>query len=127
MLEVLDLCDTTRSTARRNVTNVPTQALTLLNGGFVNRQAELFADRLEREAGPEPAAQVEQAYLLTVCRWPSQVERTTLLGFLERESRNRLAETARAEGALAGDRARHEALVQLCRALFNMNEFVYPD
>jgi len=127
MLEVLDLCDTARSTARRNVTHVPTQALTLLNGGFVNRQAELFADRLEREAGPESAAQVERAYLLTVCRSPSQVERTTLLGFLERESRNRLADAARAEGALTGDRARHEALVQLCRALFNMNEFVYPD
>ena len=127
MLEVLDLCDTTRSTARRNVTNVPTQALTLLNGGFVNRQAELLADRLEREAGPESAAQVERAYLLTVCRSPSQVERTTLLGFLERESRNRLADAARAGGAPTGDRARHEALVQLCRALFNMNEFVYPD
>jgi hypothetical protein len=127
MLEVLDLCDTSRSTARRNVTNVPTQALTLLNGGFVNRQAELFADRLAREVGPESAAQVERAYLLTVCRSPSQVERTTLIGFLERESRKRLADAARAEGAHTGDRARHEALVQLCRALFNMNEFVYPD
>ncbi len=127
MLEVLDLCDTARSTARRNVTNVPTQALTLLNGGFVNQQAERFADRLEREAGAEPAAQVERAFLLTVCRSPSQVERATLLGFLERESRNRLAEGARAEGALTGDQARHEALVQLCRAIFNMNEFVYPD
>jgi hypothetical protein len=127
MLEVLDLCDTARSTARRNVTSVPTQALTLLNGGFVNQQAEWFADRLEREAGPDRAAQVERAYLLSVCRSPSQVERTTLLAFLDRESRNRLADARRAQGARSDDQARHEALVQLCRAIFNMNEFVYPD
>ena len=68
MLEVLDFCDTARSTARRNVTSVPTQALTLLNGDFVNRQARHLADRLERDAGPDPAAQIDRAYLLSLCR-----------------------------------------------------------
>ena len=37
MREVLDLCGTTRSTEQRSVTGVPTQALTLFNGDFVNR------------------------------------------------------------------------------------------
>jgi hypothetical protein len=127
MLEVLDLCDTARSTARRSVTNVPTQALTLLNGGFVNRQAEWLAVRLEREAGLDPVAQIERAFVLTVCRSPDRSERTTLLGFLERESRNRLADATEAGHSLTTDQARHQALVQLCRAVFNMNEFVYPD
>src|SRR5258708_26692540 len=39
MIEVLDLCDTTKSSARRAVTSVAPQALTLFNGRFVNEQA----------------------------------------------------------------------------------------
>jgi hypothetical protein len=106
---------------------VPTQALTLLNGDFVNRQARHLADRLEREAGLDPAAQIERAYLLTVCRPPNQAECNALLGFLDQESRGRLDDAARAGSALTMAQARSQALVQLCRAVFNMNEFVYPD
>jgi hypothetical protein len=127
MLEVLDFCDTARSTARRNVTSVPTQALTLLNGDFVNRQARHLADRLERDAGADPAAQIDRAYLRSLCRLPREVERAAMLGFLEQESRARLAESSPARASLTPSQARHEALVQLCRAVFNTNEFVYPD
>ena len=97
MLEVLDFCDTARSTARRNVTSVPTQALTLLNGDFVNRQARHLADRLERDAGADPGAQIDRAYLLSLCRLPREVERAAMLAFLEQESRARLAESAQAQ------------------------------
>jgi hypothetical protein len=127
MLEVLDLCDTARSTARRSVTSVPTQALTLFNGDFVNRQARHLADRLEREAGPDPAAQIDRAYRLAVCRPPSPDERAALLRFLEQEARGRLAEAGVDTPALTPAQARHQALVQLGLALFNMNEFVYAD
>ncbi|MFI5458238.1 MAG: DUF1549 and DUF1553 domain-containing protein [Isosphaerales bacterium] len=127
MLDVLDFCDTTRSAARRSVTSVPTQALTLLNGDFVNRQAQYLADRLERDAGPDPAAQVERGYLLTVCRMPRPAEVAAMLGFLAQESKGRLIEAARTRSPHTEAEARHQALVQLCRAIFNMNEFVYPD
>ena len=59
LLETMDLCDTARSTARRVVTTVAPQALTLFNGDFVNRQTRHLADRLVREAGPEPARQID--------------------------------------------------------------------
>jgi hypothetical protein len=127
MLEVLDFCDTARSAARRGVTSVPTQALTLLNGDFVNRQARHLADRLERDAGPDPAAQIERAYQLSLCRSPRDFERSSMVKFLDQESRSRLAEAVRAGSPLTMAGARHEALVQLCRAIFNTNEFVYPD
>ena len=128
MLEVLDFCDTARSAARRNVTSVPTQALTLLNGDFVNRQARHLADRLEREAGADPVAQIDRAYRLTLCRPPREVER---IGHA-RVPGSRIAGTACRGRARPAHRSRRlrldiEALVQLCRAIFNTNEFVYPD
>ena len=60
LLEVLDLCDTTKSSAERINTAVPTQALTLFNGEFVNRQARHLAERLIREAGPDPGDRIER-------------------------------------------------------------------
>src|SRR5205807_9664414 len=68
MLEVLDLCDTARTSAKRSVTTVAPQALTLFNGEFVNRQAGHLARRLEQEAGSDPEKQVEHAYDLALCR-----------------------------------------------------------
>jgi hypothetical protein len=113
LVEVLDFCDTARSTARRGVTTVAPQALTLFNGEFVNRQASHLAARLEQEVGPDPANQIEHAYRLALCRPPTPRERAALLAFLQRE----------AEGG-ATPRAAHE---QMCRVIFNLNEFVYPD
>jgi hypothetical protein len=127
MLEVLDFCDTARSAARRGITSVPTQALTLLNGDFVNLQARHLADRLVRDAGPDPVAQVERAYQLSLCRSPRDVESSSMVAFLDQEASSRLAEAARDGSPLTIAEARHKALVQLCRAIFNTNEFVYPD
>jgi hypothetical protein len=127
MLEVLDLCDTTRSSARRAVTTVAPQALTLMNGDFVNRQARHFAGRLLREAGQDAARQVERAYRLALCRPPTATERTTMLRFLEEEAATLQAEAAEKGNRLAVGEARRRALVQMCRVIFNLNEFVYTD
>jgi cytochrome c553 len=104
MLEVLDLCDTSRTAAKRQNTSVPTQALTLFNGDFVNRQARHFADRLRREAGDDPARQVDLAYRLALARPAKASEIATMTEFLKRES-----------------------LEQMCRVIFNLNEFAYVD
>jgi hypothetical protein len=115
MLEVLDLCDTARSTAKRNVTSIAPQALTLLNGESTNRQARHFAARLVREAGVDPRRQIDLAFRLALCRPPRPGEQQALLTFLLRE-----AEIRQEKGT-------EEALVQMCRVIFNLNEFVYPD
>jgi hypothetical protein len=120
MLEVLDLCDTTRSADRRNITSVPTQALTLLNGDEANRQARQLADRLRREAGPERARQIARAFELALCRIPSIDESRDLRAFLDREAK-RMSKEGNA------DVAERRALELVCRAIFNLNEFVYPD
>ena len=111
LLEVLDLCDTTRSAAQRNVTSVAPQALAMLNGDFVNRQAQHFAIRLEREAGSDRQAQIVLAWRLALCRDPSPREVAAMLQFLE----------------TSAPASPHDALVQMCRAIFNLNEFAYTD
>ncbi len=129
MLEVLDLCDTTRSSARRQVTTVAPQALSLFNGDFVNAQARHIAARLVREVGDDPDRQIDRLFALALCRPPRDSERKMLRRFLEAE----LAETARdsitakSDVTAATNDARWLALEQLCRTILNLNEFVYTD
>jgi hypothetical protein len=113
LLETLDFCDTARTAARRSVTTVAPQALTLFNSEFVNRQAQHLADRLEKEVGPDPGKQIERVFLLALCRLPNEREKSTLLKYLE----------AQAQGGVIP----LEARAQMCRVVLNLNEFVYPD
>lgn len=124
MLEVLDLCDTTRTFPKRNVTTVPTQALTLYNGEFVNRQARHMAERLRREAGEDTERQITHAWRLAFCRMPTESESSTMLTFYRDELVGLRAEVPEpaSDAEVEG-----RALVQLCRVILNLNEFVYPD
>jgi hypothetical protein len=114
MIEVLDFCDTTRSAPRRLVTSTAPQALALFNGEFVDRQSHHFADRLIREAGNDPGAQVRLAYRVALGRPAKPDEVATMTAFLDRE-------------AGSAPDARREALARLARVIFNLNEFAYPD
>ena len=116
MMEVLDFCDTTRSTAQRTVTSVAPQALTLFNGDFVNRQARYLAERLRAEAGHDPGKQIERAYRLALCRPPTS-----------EEQRRRSISWRQNPKRLPGDAATLRLRRQLCRVILNLNEFVYPD
>jgi hypothetical protein len=109
LLETLDLCDTARSSAKRMTTTVAPQALTLFNGDFVNQQAKHFAQRLERDAGSDVDKQIDLAFRLALCRPPTEREREIMREFLKKSGSGK------------------EALEQMGRVIFNLNEFVYPD
>lgn len=118
-LEVLDLCDTTRTAAKRNVTTIAPQALTLMNSEFTNRQAQHFAARLAA-CSDSSEAQINYAYRLLLCRPPTPSEKASLHRFLQIEADAMGKEQTEVD-------ARHHALEQMCRVLLNLNEFVYPD
>ncbi|MBM3775423.1 MAG: DUF1553 domain-containing protein [Acidobacteria bacterium] len=122
LLELLDLCDTARTSAQRLTTSVAPQALALFNGDFANRQAQYFARRLLLEVGAEPARQIDRAWRLALARPPTVTERAHMLDFLERE-----AERLETRERLDPENSRLRALEQMCRVIFNLNEFVYPD
>jgi len=103
-LDLLDAPDTTSSCEARPVSTTAPQALTFLNGAFANEQARHLADRLRREAGDDPAAQVRRAFELALCRPPRDEEVKTSVAFLERQR-----------------------LEAFCLVVLNLNEFVYLD
>ena len=71
MFDTFDHPDMNVTAGARNVSTVPTQALTLLNNPFVLSQAQLFADRVSSEADDDPASQVDLAYRIALARPPT--------------------------------------------------------
>ena len=87
---------------RRSVSTTPLQALNLFNSRFILQQSEMFAERLRREAGDDPAAQIRRAWQLAFNRTPDRKEAREAAAFVKTES-----------------------LPSLCRAVLNANEFLF--
>src|SRR5262249_4377998 len=100
-LEAFDLPDSNLSCPRREQSTTAPQALALLNSAEVVAAARALADRVEREAGTGPE-RIVLACRLVLGRRPS-------------------AEELR----LAGEFLQTSPLAEFCRALLNVNEFVY--
>ena len=81
--EAFDQPDAQTSCPRREQSTHALQALELLNGRLANALAESLALRLRREAGPDPACQVELAYRLAAGRAPTPREKELAVRFLK--------------------------------------------
>lgn len=103
-LETFDQPENSVSCARRNESTVAPQALSLLNSDLVIEAARSLAARVKRDAGEDRHAQVHRSFALTLQRSPDRAEL---------EACERLAEK--------------RGLAELCRALLNLNEFLYLD
>ncbi len=119
LLECLDFANSTSGTGTRPTTTVAPQALMLLNDSFVQTQAAAFAERIRREAGAKPEAQIERAFQLAVQRPPTKAETKAARDLLADQTQR-----AAIEGTKEPDTV---ALTSLCRALLNLNEVVYVD
>ena len=67
MFDTFDHPDMNVTAGARNVSTVPTQALTLLNNPFVLSEAAFFSGRI-RAVASEPSAQVDAAYRIALAR-----------------------------------------------------------
>src|SRR5262249_23560830 len=67
---------------RRNVSNVPAQALTLMNDPLVLRQAQLWAERLASNPAPSTRKRLDELYLTAFGRPPSAREVRATESFL---------------------------------------------
>ena len=82
ILEVFDFADTNLVVGNRNTSNLPTQALFLMNSPFVIEQSRKAAQRASSAANPDDSARVELAYRATLGRPPTDAERKLSLKFL---------------------------------------------
>jgi Protein of unknown function (DUF1553) len=114
ILESFDQPDPDRSSPVRFSTTQPTQALSLLNSDFINKQAVVFAARLRSEAGEDAAKQVRLALTLTTGRSPSDGEIKRGVGLID---------TLRDKEGVSSE----TALRYFCLVALNLNEFVYLD
>lgn len=102
-MTVLDCADSSQSTPKRNETLTSLQALALLNSPFTVEVARRLAERVEL-AAPDADGRMIKAFEWLLQRKPSDDEIDLLR-----------------------DYANKHGMVNLCRFLWNINEFVYVD
>jgi len=123
LMQAFDGPDAAASCGRRENTTVAPQALALLNDKFVRARARDFAQRVEKEAGTEPAAQVRLAWRLALGREPSAVELKSATAFLSAQ----LQQRSTREPDRPKDDVQNLALTDFCQAIFALNEFIYVE
>jgi mono/diheme cytochrome c family protein len=105
---------------RRSVSNLPAQALILLNDPFVIEQSHVWARRVLADVKLSPAERIRQMYETALCRPPSDKEISAALEFLNQQ--------AEQLGIAPSNRLTDERpWADLGHVLFNVKEFVFID
>jgi hypothetical protein len=102
LLDTFDCPDPSTTTPKRSNTTTPLQALSLMNNSFTLRMADLFAERLKNDVGPEVDKQIHLGFLLACGRSAKE-----------------------AEIAASREVISKHGLAPFCRALLNANGFLY--
>jgi hypothetical protein len=108
-LAVFDAPDASTACTRRNRSNTPLQALTLLNDQGFYELARGLADRILKEGGPDDAGRIALAFRLCLARQPKPAEAQTLARLLHEQS--------------VGHEP-HDAWTTVSRVLLNLDEFI---
>ena len=99
---VFDCPDAATSVPKRSRSTTPLQALNLFNSPFMLQQAQLFADRLQRDCGDDRGKQIARAFWLCYGREPDAAEFVDSQTFIT-----------------------DQGISAFCRAVLNSNEFLF--
>jgi len=113
MMLAFDMPQPFSSMGRRTVSNVPAQALILMNDPFVSQQAELWAKRLLAIEGDDQQ-RLRNAYRMAFVREATEEEVRSGLEFLATQAQE-----------YGGEQGRPKAWTDLCHVLFNVKEFIF--
>lgn len=101
------------SIGRRTVSNVPAQALVMMNNPAIVDEAKRWGKEIVR-AGSTPEERISQAFEQAFARLPTAQQMSTMMQFVEAQSK------------VHGGDVNHEGVwSDLCHVLFNMKEFIY--
>ena len=107
-LTVFDAPEALSTCTRRNRSNTPLQALTLLNDQGFYEFAQALANRILRESNSEDGERIGYAFRLCLGRQPSERERQALERLLQRQ----------------GGTKSLDAWTSVARVLLNLDEFI---
>lgn len=99
---------------RRDVTNVPAQALLLMNSRFVTEISQKWGESLIHDSSADPGERIERMFLTALGRAPTREERQRWLAAAQ--------EFSDSQEPIMTDRA---VWSRLAHALFNTKEFLY--
>ncbi len=103
---------------RRDTTNVPDQALALLNDPFVIAMAKHWSERVLKNKAASPEQRVQQMFTAAFARSPRPDETARLLKLAQR--------SAEVHGVEAGVLLSSQPVWQdVAHAIFNLKEFIY--
>ncbi len=128
-LTVFDAPDAGTTCTRRNRSNTPLQALTLLNDQAYLEFAQGLAKRILAESGPSDESRLVHGFRLCVSRQPSPREKQLLTRLLERQRQSFQDKPRDAAGLVPahvkdGDAPQLAAWVMVSRVLLNLDEFI---
>ncbi|MEX2175050.1 MAG: PSD1 and planctomycete cytochrome C domain-containing protein [Pirellulaceae bacterium] len=83
MMLAFDTPTPASTVGRRNVSNVPAQALILMNDPFVAEQARLWADNILADKDASPDDRIRRMYQEALCREPTAEETAAARSFVE--------------------------------------------
>jgi hypothetical protein len=118
MFQLFDFADPHAISGRRNTTSAPTQALFMMNSGFMQDHAKAAAGRLLKEA--DPARRVALAYERSFGRPPSAGETDRALKFVADYA-------SRLDKDDSATEREEKAWQSFCHALFATTEFRFID
>jgi len=117
-LELFDLPDPTATRGRRDRTNVPAQALALLNDPFIIDQSRVWGQALAARGDESTADRIDYVFLRSLGRSPSTRQQNRMLGFVDR--------MAGLHGVKPTDIPSSQEIWQdVAHAMFNMKELIY--
>ena len=118
MMLAFDMPQPFSSMGRRTVSNVPAQALIMMNDPLVIQQAQRWAKNVLAEKDMTAQQRIEKMYLAAFARGPSEAEMSDAMAFLKSQ--------AKLHGIPAEQRASAEQpWADLCHVLFNVKQFIF--
>ena len=118
MMLAFDVPNPASTIGRRNVSNVPAQALILMNDPLVQEQARLWAKQVLASAPASTEGRIQRLYEQAFSRPASAEETTAAVAFLEAQAK----EYGLTADRIAGD---ERPWGDLCHVLINGKEFVF--
>ena len=116
------------TTGRRDVSNVPDQALALLNDPLLTALAKHWSERIVADGARTPAERAERMFTAALARPPKSDETARLVKLVQRSAELRGIKTVTTESDSAAGQSLLDcqpAWQDAAHAIFNLKEFVY--